>query len=74
MKKSFFKSLSYILPALLLALLPYSGKCACAVAGAVCGEAPTWNPCCEPDKYECEKADTEDFGTCEEKAEATNDE
>ena len=44
-----------------------AGKCDCAVAGAVCGDAPTWDPCCEPDKYECKKLEGETYGTCEEK-------
>lgn len=44
-----------------------AGKCDCAVAGAVCGDAPTWDPCCEPDKYECKKLEDETYGTCEEK-------
>ena len=55
---------------IVLAMFPFqSGLCECAVAGAVCGNPPTWNPCCEPDKYECKKADKgDDYGTCEEKA------
>jgi hypothetical protein len=68
MRKVALPKIIYIFPVIaFLALLPYSGKCECAVAGAVCGESPTWNPCCEPDKYECTKVDDENFGTCEEK-------
>lgn len=59
----------------LISVLPLqSGKCECAVAGAVCGEAPTWNPCCEPDKYFCKKINDQDYGTCEEKEEGVTEE
>lgn len=72
---SFFK-LIFIIPILgVLALAPFqSGRCECAVAGAVCGDEPTWNPCCEPDKYECKKNEGDDFGTCEEKTEKAKEE
>lgn len=49
-----------------LAVMPFQyGLCECAVEGAVCGDLPTWDPCCEPDKFECAKADGDDYGTCE---------
>ena len=68
----YIKCLSILPMAAFLALsltftYPHAGKCDCAVAGAVCGDAPTWDPCCEPDQYECKKADDESYGTCEEK-------
>ncbi len=66
--KTIYK-LAILLPlAGLLAAMPLqNGLCECAVEGAVCGDSPTWNPCCEPDKFECVKAEGDDFGTCEAK-------
>lgn len=71
MKALIFKLLALIPVAVFLAIAPFQGGfCDCAVEGAVCGDLPTWNPCCEPDKYECKKAAEEDaYGTCEEKEE-----
>ena len=58
----------------LLAVMPLKqALCECAVEGAVCGEPPTWNTCCEPDKYECVKDEGDEYGTCEEKKEATDE-
>ena len=76
MTKIEFAKIIYILPmAAFLALLPYSGKCQqCAGPGAVCGKIPTWKPCCEPNIYECKMAEGEDFGTCELKEGAEDEE
>jgi len=66
MRKVVLPKIIYILPVVaFLALLPYSGKCECSVGGKVCGESPMWNPCCEPNLYECKKNEGEAFGTCE---------
>ena len=60
------KKSAYILLLLtMLSLAPLSGQCTCAVDGGVCGDAPTWDPCCNPDRYYCKKDDEADnYGTC----------
>lgn len=64
----FYPKLISVLLSSLIAVMPLlSGYCECAVEGAVCGDPPTWNTCCEPDKYECVKDKGDDYGTCEEK-------
>lgn len=58
------KTITLVLLTSLLSAVPLSGYCACAVDGGVCGDAPTWDPCCNPDRYECELEDDADYGTC----------
>lgn len=64
-----------ILP-ITIGLFSLNGFCSCAVDGGVCGDAPTWDPCCNPDRYHCEKEDGADYGTCtpNEDAEASPEE
>ncbi|MBI1858888.1 MAG: hypothetical protein HYR97_07245 [Candidatus Melainabacteria bacterium] len=63
---NFIKKLIVLIPlAFCLAALPIqNGLCSCAVEGGVCGDPPSWDPCCNPDKFECEIEEGTDYGTC----------
>lgn len=63
-KQTMNKYLLQTLLILSLALVPLSGFCACAVDGGVCGDTPTWDPCCNPDRFYCDKEEGADYGTC----------
>lgn len=65
MKEIVYKLVIVFVSAFLVAALPaHRGLCECSVEGEVCGDSPTWNPCCEPNKYECEKDEGDEYGEC----------
>ena len=61
-----FKKMLTLLPlVVVLAILPFqNGFCGCVVEGGVCGDPPSWEPCCNPDKFECQKEEDAEYGTC----------
>ena len=71
-----FKKVLYLLPLIaVLAVLPLqNGICGCVVEGGVCGDPPNWEPCCNPDKLECEKEKDSEYGTCVPKKEEVKEE
>ena len=63
------KKITYLIFGILLASIQIPGFCDCSIEGGVCGDEPTWSPCCNPDRFHCEienpdAAEGEHYGVC----------